>query len=161
MSAAISVTLVEGRVAVNRVDTVRGDSSPLGVLEPDQQMIYDKATGETTVHRVEARELTMWKDGVLNLKNISFAEAAARIERWYSVKIEISNPAIRQCMVHASFENEPLSKVLETLGSVNGFTYVLHNKKVTISGPGCAGKENKISETDSTNPFYSMVQRFT
>lgn len=137
---AIAVTLVEGKVAVNRVDTVSGDSQPLGVLSPDQQMIYYKATGHTTVHAVDAGELAVWKDGVLNLKDISFGEAVARIERWYNVQISVTNPAVRQCMVHASFRNEPLSKVLETLGRVAGFQYTLSGKKVTITGSGCPAK---------------------
>lgn len=143
---AVAITLVEGKVEVNKVDSLADVPAILAVLTPDQQIVYNKATGQTTVHLVQATDFSAWKDGILNLKNISFKEAVARMERFYSVTIKVTNPAIDQCIVHASFENESLSRVLDALGKVNNFTYTLKDRTVTITVKGCPAKRQHTNQ---------------
>lgn len=134
----IAVTLLEGKVSVAREDSVQGTSEELALLDPDQQLIYNRQTGNITRLQVAAYDYAAWKDGVLNLKNLTFQEALKRLEKWYGVTIVVADPAINRCMIHASFKNESLPNVLKTIGMTVGFTYKVEAHQVKIEGRGCS-----------------------
>lgn len=134
----IAVTLLEGKVSVAREDSVQGTSEELAQLTPDQQLIFNRQTGNVTRVQVAAYDYAAWKDGVLNLKNMTFQEALKRLEKWYGVTITVANPAINRCMIHASFRNESLPNVLKTIGMTVGFTYTVEMQHVNIVGSGCS-----------------------
>ena len=134
----IAVTLLEGKVSVAREDSVQGTSEELALLDPDQQLIYNRQTGNVTRLQVAAYDYAAWKDGVLNLKNMTFQDALKRLEKWYGVTIVVADPAIYRCMIHASFKNESLPNVLKTIGMTVGFTYAVEAHQVKIAGSGCS-----------------------
>jgi transmembrane sensor len=134
----IAVTLLEGKVSVAREDSVQGTSEELALLDPDQQLIYNRQTGDVTRMQVAAYDYAAWKDGVLNLKNMTFQDALRRLEKWYGVTIVVADPAINRCMIHASFKNESLPNVLKTIGMTVGFTYKVESHTVKIEGRGCS-----------------------
>jgi len=134
----IAITLLEGKVAVHKVDTLTGASTgDLAMLSPDQQVIYSRISGNRTVQGVAATDYIAWKDDVLVLKNINMKDAITRIEKWYGVKIVVSDSAINHCIIHASFKKEPLSTVLYTIGMTSAFTYRQRDNKIILSGRGC------------------------
>jgi transmembrane sensor len=133
----IAITILEGKVAVSRVDSVTQTAVPLATLAPNQQLVYNRQTGKTQQHNVTAYDYAVWKDGVLNLKNITFDEGLKRIAQWYDVKISVADPYINTCVIHASFQNQPLETVLKSLGISLGFTYAIESRQVIIHGGGC------------------------
>lgn len=134
----IAVTLLEGKVSVAREDSLQGTSEELALLDPDQQLIYNRRTGNVTRLQVAAYDYAAWKDGVLNLKNMTLQEALKRLEKWYGVSIVVADPSVYRCMIHASFKNESLPNVLKTIGMTVGFTYSMESHRVKIEGSGCS-----------------------
>lgn len=134
----ISVTLLEGKVAINKIDTLTGTSTQeLATLSPDHQVVYSRAADNAIIRPVAAADYIGWKDDILILKNISMKEAVSRIEKWYGVRIIIRDAAINQCIIHASFTKEPLTTVLHTLGMTSAFAYRQRGNEIILSGKGC------------------------
>ena len=81
-----SVVLVEGSVEVNNAV-----SSEKTVIEPDQMYVFDRSTGQSGVKYVDALSMVTWKDGYLNLQNMTVEELFSRLEHYYGVRIICSN----------------------------------------------------------------------
>ena len=133
----IAVTLLEGKVAISRIDTITHTAEPLATLTPNQQLLYNRETGQTRQQQVTAYDYAAWKDGVLNLKQVTFGEALKRIAKWYDVTITVDNPTINTCLIHASFQHQPLENVLKSLSISLGFTYTLQSREAIIHGGSC------------------------
>lgn len=81
-----SVVLVEGSVEVNNAV-----SSEKTVIEPDQMYVFDRSTGQSGVKYVDALSMVTWKDGYLNLQNMTVEELFSRLEHYYGVRIICSD----------------------------------------------------------------------
>ena len=81
-----SVVLVEGSVEVNNAV-----SSEKTVIEPDQMYVFDRSTGQSGVKQVDALSMVTWKDGYLNLQNMTVEELFSRLEHYYGVRIICSD----------------------------------------------------------------------
>lgn len=99
-------TLIEGKVEIQRgkqtVDVVPGQTSTF----KDNRLI----TKET-----DALKSSKWKDDIFDFDQITFQELVIRLERWYNVDIEISNPELNQITYSGVFKNEEtIEEVLNT-----------------------------------------------
>ena len=81
-----SVVLVEGFVEVNNAV-----SSEKTVIKPDQMYVFDRSTGQSGVKYVDALSMVTWKDGYLNLQNMTVEELFSRLEHYYGVRIICSD----------------------------------------------------------------------
>lgn len=81
-----SVVLVEGSVEVNNAV-----SSEKTVIKPDQMYVFDRSTGQSGVKYVDALSMVTWKDGYLNLQNMTVEELFSRLEHYYGVRIICSD----------------------------------------------------------------------
>lgn len=81
-----SVVLVEGSVEVNAVG-----SSEKTVIEPDQMYVLDSSTGHSGIRQVDALSMVTWKDGYLNLQNMTAEDLFSRLEHYYGVRIICSD----------------------------------------------------------------------
>ena len=105
--AATRVAVATGRV---RVDSV--------IVTPGE--VATAQNGRITVTSVDVDALTLWRTGQLSFSNERFADAAAAIERWYEVDIDIPNPSLANARVTAAFAtgqsvDEVLNVLAETL----------------------------------------------
>lgn len=99
-------TLIEGKVEILKgkqiVDVVPGETSTF----KDNQFI----TKET-----DAVKSSKWKDDIFDFDQITFKELVIRLERWYDVDIEISNPVLNEITYSGVFKNEEtIEEVLNT-----------------------------------------------
>jgi transmembrane sensor len=109
-----SVTLVEGKVAVRKTNSVKGNDL-IAYLQPGQNMIYDTLNGYTNIQTEDTYKHVAWKDGKLVFRNDNISEVARRISLQYNVDIEIKGSEIKQYRYRATFENEPLGELLRLL----------------------------------------------
>jgi len=109
-----SVTLVEGKVAVQRTNSTKKDNL-ISNLNPQQHLIYNTLNGTFNVHSEDTYKYIAWKDGKLVFRNDALSEVARRISLQYNVDIEIKGDQIKQFRYRATFENEPLSELLRLL----------------------------------------------
>jgi hypothetical protein len=72
------------------------ENTPVAVLDPDQQLVFNRITQEVITRPVDSDLYTSWKDGQLSFKDHTFEEIARRLERWYGVKIDFKNETLKQ-----------------------------------------------------------------
>lgn len=126
------VTVTRGRVQV--ADT-KGHKE---LLTPNQQLAV--TTTDDTFHKeaIQATAATAWMDGFLLLDNVTVEEAANILSKKYHVKFVVANPAVKSCVIHATFfDNESLDTVLALMGSLLHLEYEKDNGTVLIKGAGC------------------------
>jgi ferric-dicitrate binding protein FerR (iron transport regulator) len=79
---------------------------------------------------------TAWVYNKLVFDGETFSEITARLERWFNVKIEITDTEVSALRFHAHFENEPIGEVLKSLQVTAPFDYQINDGTVVISAKG-------------------------
>jgi len=74
---------------------------------------------------------TLWLKNKLVFDSESLENVALKIERWYDVKVTITDEKLKKDLYHAIFEDESLQQVLDAL-STNSFKFTINKKDVTI-----------------------------
>lgn len=82
----IITTLVEGKVRLT------GGKERV-ILKPDQQAIWSDNRFE--VKQVEARNYTLWKDGIFYFEDVDLETILDHMARWYNVNIFYVNPSLK------------------------------------------------------------------
>ncbi len=100
------------------------------VLHAQDRAVCDSAG--MAKDRVNSADYTDWKDEVLRFGDIPLGEAIPLLERWYAVRIRLSDPALAALRVKASFRNAPLNRVLDDLGYLLNLHYRLKDQDVFI-----------------------------
>ena len=76
---------------------------------------------------------TLWVKNKLAFDEESLENAALKIERWYDVKVIITDDKLKKVQYHGTFDDESLQQVLEALStSTNSFKYTINRKEVII-----------------------------
>jgi ferric-dicitrate binding protein FerR (iron transport regulator) len=113
-SPAPSVTLLEGKVAVQKVNSGKKNKM-ISILRPNQHLIYDTLSENAIIQTEDAYKHIAWKDGKLVFRNDLLSDVAIRISLQYNVDVEIVGDQIRQYRYRATFENDPLNELLRLL----------------------------------------------
>ncbi|MDP4132337.1 MAG: FecR family protein, partial [Bacteroidota bacterium] len=75
---------------------------------------------------------TLWVKNKLAFDNETLENVALKIERWYDVKIAITDERLKSNEYHAVFDDESLEQVMDALSSTGNFKYTVNKKEVTI-----------------------------
>lgn len=129
----ITVSVTRGKV---RVDD---EQQLLGLLEHDQQMVYNTTAATARRHRIHGGTAIKWAQEDMVFNNETFATIAAKLEQRYQVHIRFDNEPLTQCALRASFDGtEPIEKVLDVLCMVHNAGYTItEDGHILISGEGC------------------------
>lgn len=134
----ISTTLLEGRVKFSALATIPAAKENSQLLSPGQQAQLKMNGNIQVTDQVNVNEVIAWKKGELIFNNLTLAEAASVIERWYNVQLEIKNPQIANCRITVSFlKGETIQQVMDVISAYNDLTWKMKNGAITISGKGC------------------------
>ncbi len=120
------VTLLEGEISVRCEDAFYGEVLP-GVA-----VGYNKLLSASEKFEVNPNEAIGWKSGVLNFDDETYETIFSKLERWYGVKINISGHSPKELKYKASFQNELLSNVLESMRYGEKFDFKINGKNVEI-----------------------------
>lgn len=82
-------TLVEGEVCL----TYKDESV---LIVPDRQAEVITETGKILMREVDARNFTLWKDGVFYFENAALETIVERLSQWYDVNIIFNDEALKQ-----------------------------------------------------------------
>lgn len=132
-SHTIQVTVTRGKVSV--ADRQR----QLGVLHPNQQISYNTLNAEVLLANVDANRVISWQQSDLLFDDVSFGEAALRLEKHFDIKITFSNPKLKICrFTGTSLNGEALEKILDAICAINNATYRINSDgSYLIDGQGC------------------------
>lgn len=124
-------TLVNGKV---RVETkVAGDNKEY-ILEPLQQVVFDKETGKSFSCQARVDFELAWEEGHLVFRNASLEDIMQEIQRKYDVRIYANYKETKGEKLTVIFSNnEPVDEIFRTLKLlVNGFNYRIEGEKIYI-----------------------------
>ncbi len=109
-----NITLESGKVVINAIcknkKVVR-----ITELEPDQQTIIKNESMKFQKRKVDSKNYTSWKQGILKFRNEPMNEVIERLERWYNVEIVLMDKELENYKYRATFEDETLNEVLSLI----------------------------------------------
>ncbi|HEY8971144.1 MAG TPA: FecR family protein [Puia sp.] len=76
---------------------------------------------------------TAWMKEKLVFRKESFVSLAARMERWYQVKIVLADTSLRNILFTGSFEKETVEEAFRALQHSASFSYSIDGKTITVT----------------------------
>ncbi|MBP1841654.1 FecR family protein [Formosa algae] len=124
------VVLVEGRVAVSQQENL---ASAEVFLKPNQMATYSPNQDDIEVTDVDVSRYTAWISGILYFRNETFSHIAKKLERHYSVKIDIENDSLKSEKFTGRFKTESIEEVLQGFQRLKTFEYVLKDDHIILT----------------------------
>ena len=127
----VLVAVVDGKV---KVKSTQGTGENSVCLRKSEMVRVQTRQGELVVSNYDEKEQIGWKDGILYFEKSDFLSAVEKLERWYGVKIKISDnrkidPTWR---FSGKFKNKSLDYILEVMSYPHQFTYKIKDNSVTV-----------------------------
>jgi ferric-dicitrate binding protein FerR (iron transport regulator) len=124
----VTVTVTRGKVRV-----AQGERT-YAVILPNQQLSINISNDEVARSEVDADSVVAWKQQYLILNDVTLLDAALIIGDKYHVKVNISDEALKKCVINATFlEEESLDQVLHVIcATVDGTYEHLPNDQIII-----------------------------
>ena len=129
----ITVTVTRGKVKVS------DDKQVFGIVNPDQQITFNKNREVTEQKAVDSHEVTAWMEKDIYFDDITIDHAVAQLEKRFDVSITLTNSKINDCKFTATFvRGEDLEQILRILCDFNNATLVANgNNSFEIQGGIC------------------------
>jgi transmembrane sensor len=127
--AKVDVVVTEGVVALSR------DSAAAPQLELKAGDGATLAEGGAPLRMTPAmlESSVAWTNGALVFDQITVRDAAARLERWYGVRVNIADSALASRKVNARFHGERIDQVLDAITLALGARYQRDASTYTLS----------------------------
>ncbi len=123
----VETSLFEGSVVIN-------DSREELILKPGQIAVYRKDRGQTTVQSdPEIESKSAWNNHQLIIKGERLGYIAQTLERWYDVKITITDDYLKEQRYTGKFVyNENIGQVMKVISATTPIRYEINGRQVTI-----------------------------
>ena len=128
-SRQVAVTVATGKVKV-------ASQASKVLLLPNEQGVFDKASKSISKEKIDIAAFLNWKDGIIHFEDASLSEVLQTLERWYGVTFVVDNENIGDCHITATYDNERLDAILESIAyAKKGIRYqFLDNHKIQLMG---------------------------
>lgn len=129
----VQVAVVEGKVKV-KATTIQGNEENSVFVTRSEMATFQKHEQELIVSAYDEKEQIGWKDGILYFEKSDFTSTVKKLERWYGVKIQISDMKRMDSTwrFNGKFQNRPLDYILGVMSYPNLFSYKIKKDTVTI-----------------------------
>ncbi|MHC1781092.1 MAG: FecR family protein [Bacteroidales bacterium] len=125
MGNTTSVILVEGSVKISTEGLTK-------IIEPNERIILNHENRNISISNVDAKTLTLWKDGILVLRDNSINEIVDALCSWYGVEI-INNTSISENdKFNGRFDREDLKSAMETIALGAKVVYRVEEGKLIL-----------------------------
>ena len=128
----ISALLLQGEISI-RQESNRLFNREVKVM-PNEMVTIQREKKKTTVSAVlESFPTVAWKDGWLIFEETPMNEVIRKLERWYGVRIVVSNGGINAKKFTGKFKDESLTQILDVMEMVQMCSYSIKDTTVTLS----------------------------
>jgi transmembrane sensor len=134
-AGAVQVVVASGIVMLSDTAHAR---TPGVLLTAGQLGAIDSAGRATHQPNVDTAQFFAWTDGRLAFRNTPLREAAARLERWFDLDIEIPDSTIATRRITATISAQPVQDVLDAITLPLHLRYERHGRRVVIHRPARA-----------------------
>lgn len=125
----LKITLTEGSIALAQ-SNVKGER----ILLPGQQLIKNYQTDFTYIREVDVEGCNAWRNGLLFFDNETMEEVVRKLERWYSVKIEIRNEELKKREIYGVIKKyEDINQIFELLQTIKIFDSKTKENEIIIT----------------------------
>ncbi|WP_316823669.1 FecR family protein [Pedobacter miscanthi] len=127
-------TLIRGKVSVS----LKNNNDQTFILKPNDKFTLSNGKGsisQLTLFNGSGGDKvieTAWLNHEMIFKNNRFDEVAKLFERWYGVKVNFKQSALKAVEFTANFEKESLTEALNVLKLIENFNYSIKGKNVYI-----------------------------
>jgi ferric-dicitrate binding protein FerR (iron transport regulator) len=122
-----AVSLFEGSV---KVQVMNEEKSEL-ILSPDEQLVFNEKTIEKRT--IENTDDFLWRKGIISFDDVPFCEMISSLERFYDVKVIVTNPRILEYKCTGKFrKSEGIDHLLKVLQKNMNFKYHYSDDKTVI-----------------------------
>jgi len=127
---SVSVVLEKGRVSVY----LKGEENKNVLLTPGEQALVDINTGkiETSVNTDPNYKAWITRELVFN--NSSLSTVAETLQRVYGKEIRLAGSDMTDCLLTATFKDQPLSEVLEVISATLGTSVTIKDNVIYLDG---------------------------
>lgn len=120
-------SLFEGKVELSK-----SGSSTL-VLKPGEMAVWDKNSNEISFAKGEISHTTSWMQNKLYMENMSLTDVCKYLERWYDVRITLSDAKLGEKIHYTGvLKEQTVLDVLNALCQLSAISYGLNGKEITI-----------------------------
>jgi ferric-dicitrate binding protein FerR (iron transport regulator) len=119
-----TTTLAEGKINLKF-----STSGQLIDVKPGEKFLLNRETHKYSLQPVDVIQDIAWKDGEFIFKNIPFPELVQRLERWYDVKLIVSDDKLTNFSYSGRFKNQ--ETIWQVLGALK-LTSPIDYKKTTF-----------------------------
>lgn len=123
----VEVVLLNGKVEFSDLN-----HSKTTTMLPSERLVF--RDGSITVTTTEPLKYKAWTDGKLVFRGDNMAEVARRIERWYNVKVELTDQELNKFSFRGTFEDDSLEEVLRLLGMTSPIGYKIIPRQQNPNG---------------------------
>ncbi len=120
-----SVILVEGSVKISTDGLTK-------VIEPNERIILNHKNRNISISNVDAKTLTLWKDGILVLRDNSINEIVDALCSWYGVEIINKTSISENDKFNGRFDREDLKSAMETIALGAKVIYRVEDGKLIL-----------------------------
>jgi ferric-dicitrate binding protein FerR (iron transport regulator) len=110
--AEVDVALLEGKLRFKTQE--EADKNQEVILSPGERAVYGE-DGRITVSREPLEKYAAWRYGKLVFDETPMQEVAHRLERWFGVKVILTDSRLKTYRFTTTFDNQSLTQVLELL----------------------------------------------
>ncbi|MBN9381780.1 MAG: FecR domain-containing protein [Chitinophagaceae bacterium] len=130
---ALTVTVLKGKVKVDN------GSGAFSILKRNEQVSVDFDNRQLKKIQVDAKEEIAWKKPYLLFNDVTIKEAVEELRQRFRVTIVLTNPAVENCHVTASFTHgESLEQIIKVLSKINNMEYTpAAGGGFELTGEGC------------------------
>jgi ferric-dicitrate binding protein FerR (iron transport regulator) len=129
----IEVTVESGKVAF---EATNHKKSPV-LLEAGASGVFNKKEKMVRVEEKKIINANAWKTKRLVFDEALLKDVFESLERYFDVKIEVSNPLILECHYSTTFNQPDLESILAVISSTFGLEVSQTGGKYALSGKGC------------------------
>ena len=133
----VEVTVIKGRVMLFRLDGKSGDTLSLILQEGENGIMKKGGLKPDRTDAINPDDL-FWANHFLDFHRTTLSRVFSMLEKYYSVKISVSDPAILNCRLTASFMNEPIDKILKVIAESFGLKLEIKGQTFQLTGHGCS-----------------------
>ncbi|WP_075602688.1 FecR family protein [Saccharicrinis aurantiacus] len=123
----IITTLIEGSVKVTT------ESNKGLIMKPNDQVVFNRTDQSIEINQVNARNMSLWKDGVFYADAEPLSEIMERLARWYNVDVSYDSPMLKTKRFSIEVKRyEDISKVLHILAATQKVDFDVEGNKVIV-----------------------------
>jgi transmembrane sensor len=128
--AETDVLVRSGRVALSSTDTRKGAAR---ILTTGERGTIDQSGSVRVQNGIDTDSALAWTQGTLVFRAAPLRDVIPELERWYDLRIRLSDPELSSRRITASFTNESVDLVLQTLGELIPARWSRTGREVTFS----------------------------